>query len=157
MHHLLILFLFFLNPPTKVISIADGDTFTILQNNQQTKIRIDAIDAPEKGMPYYKVSKQYLSDLCFGKSVTVKVSKIDRYGRSVARITLSDGRDISTEMIKAGMAWHYKKYSNDKVLAALEVAARSKRAGLWLDKNPIAPWDIRKLHRRGISTKGYFK
>ena len=154
----LILFLFlFLNPPAKVIAIADGDTFTILQNHKQTKIRIDAIDAPEKGMPYYKISKQYLSDLCFGEPVTVKVSKIDRYGRSVARITLSDGRDISTEMIRAGMAWHYKKYSDDKILAGLEAAARNKRAGLWHDKDPIAPWEIRKLHRQGISTKSYFK
>lgn len=152
----LLLFLL-LSTPTKPIAISDGDTLTILQNNKQVKIRLDAIDAPEKGMPYYKKSKQYLSGLCFGKNVTLKIIKTDRYGRLVARVKLADGRDVSTEMIRAGMAWHYKQYSKDKALAALEIAARHKKVGLWQDSHPIAPWEIRKLHRKGVSTKGYFK
>jgi micrococcal nuclease len=142
--------------PTKVISIADGDTFSILQNNQTLRIRIDAIDAPEKGMPYSKQSKKYLAALCFHKPVKLKVMKTDRYGRLIARAILPDGRDISAEMIRAGMAWHYKQYSADKTLAHLEILARQKHIGLWQDPHPIAPWEIRKLHRNGISTKGYF-
>jgi micrococcal nuclease len=140
----------------KIIAIADGDTFTVLQNNKQVRIRIDAIDAPERGMPYYKKSKQYLSGLCFGKQVTLKVMKTDRYGRLVARASLADGRDVSTEMIRAGMAWHYKQYSADKALAKLETQARMSRAGLWRDEHPVAPWEIRKLHRNGVSTKKMF-
>ena len=139
--------------PTKPIAISDGDTFTILQDKRQVRIRIDAIDAPEKGMPYYKKSKQYLSSLCFGKYVTLKVIKTDRYGRLVARVILADGRDVSAEMIKAGMAWHYKHYSKDKTLATLEINARKNKLGLWNDTHPYAPWEIRKLHRKGISTK----
>jgi micrococcal nuclease len=142
--------------PYKVISVADGDTFTILQDNRQIRIRVDAIDAPEKGMPYYKKSKQYLSTLCFGKMVSLKVITTDRYGRLVSRVALTDGRDISTEMIRAGMAWHYKKYSKDIQLANLELVAKKSGLGLWQDKNAIAPWEIRKLHRKGVSTKEYF-
>lgn len=148
------------NPATitgKVVAIADGDTFTLLQNNRQIRIRIDAIDAPEKGMPYAKSSKKYLAALCFGKSVTVKPVKTDRYGRTVARITLPDGKDVSTEMIRAGYAWHYKKYSKDKLLSDLEVQARMKKSGLWRDVNPMAPWEVRQMHRKGISTKALFE
>ncbi|HMI07311.1 MAG TPA: thermonuclease family protein [Flavobacterium sp.] len=140
-------------PPCKVIAIADGDTFTILQDNTPVRIRIDAIDAPEKGMPFGKASKKYLSALCFGKFVTIKATTTDRYGRTVARAILPDGRDISTEMIRAGFAWHYKKYSKDQALSRLEIEARQQKLGLWKDANPIAPWEIRKMHRKGISTK----
>jgi micrococcal nuclease len=142
--------------PTKIIAISDGDTFTILQNDKPIRIRLDAIDAPERGMPYYKKSKQYLSGLCFGKKVSLKVTKTDRYGRLVARAVLADGRDVSTEMIRAGMAWHYKQYSKDKTLAKLETNARNSKAGLWRDPHPMAPWEIRKLHRNGVSTKKMF-
>jgi micrococcal nuclease len=140
----------------KIIAIADGDTFTILQNNKQVRIRLDAIDAPERGMPYYKKSKQYLSALCFGKQVRLKVKETDRYGRFVARALLADGRDVSSEMIRAGMAWHYKQYSSDKTLSSLETQARSSKAGLWRDPHPVAPWEVRKLHRNGVSTKNMF-
>ena len=141
----------------KVVGVSDGDTFTLLQNNQQIRIRIDAIDAPEKGMPYSKSSKKYLSALCFGKIVKVNSVKVDRYGRTVARITLPNGKDVSTEMIRAGLAWHYKAYSTDKILSNLEIQARKNKVGLWKDNRPMAPWEVRKLHRKGISTKKRFE
>ena len=155
---------FYVNPPApvatqalKVIAIADGDTFTVLQGKKPIRVRIDAIDAPEKGMPYYKVSKKYLSTLCFGKMVILKSSKRDQYGRTVARVQLPNGKDVSTEMIKAGLAWHYQAYSSDKRLSAYEQLARKNKLGLWKDADPMAPWTVRKLHRQGISTKGRFK
>ena len=151
--------IFIANPPQtfKVIAIADGDTFSVLQNKTTVRIRVEGIDAPEKGMPYYKVSKQYLAQMCFNKFVTLKVVKIDRYGRTVARAVLPNGKDVSAEMIRAGLAWHYKQYSSDKLLAKLEIAARKNKVGLWKDKKPIAPWEIRKLRRKGISTKKMFQ
>jgi micrococcal nuclease len=136
----------------KTVSITDGDTLTVLQDNTQIKIRIDAIDAPEKGMPFYSQSKKYLSDLCFQKNVTIKPLKKDRYGRLVARVILPDGRDVSAEMIKAGMAWHYKKYSKDLKLAKLELKARQDKIGLWSDGRCKAPWDVR-TERRNMHKK----
>ena len=95
--------------------------------------------------------------MCFGKFVTVKTVKIDRYGRSVSRVALPDRRDVSTEMIRAGYAWHYKKYSNDKALSDLEIRARKNKIGLWEDAHPVAPWQVRQMHRKGISTKALFE
>ncbi len=54
----------------KVISITDGDTYDILLDGDKTiRIRMEGIDAPEKGMPYYQVAKKYLGNLCFEKSI----------------------------------------------------------------------------------------
>lgn len=63
------------------------------------------IDAPEKKQTYGAKAKQYLSDLCFGKTVTMTVTDVDRYNRNVAVITLSDGTNINKKMVEAGFAW----------------------------------------------------
>ena len=140
----------------KIISISDGDTYDILIDNKKIVIRMDAIDAPEKGMPYWKKSKQMLSNLIFGKEIKIKIVKMDNHGRYVGR-TYAGTLDISAEMIKTGMAWHYKEYNKEDLLAQLEILARQNQIGLWADQKVFAPWEIRKLHRAGISTKDSFK
>jgi endonuclease YncB( thermonuclease family) len=145
------------NVSGKVISVIDGDTYDILiSGNVTIRIRMEGIDAPEKGMPFYKVSKQYLADLCFSKTVTIHITGIDIHNRILAYTYTPDGTELSHAMIKAGLAWHYEKYNTDPVLSALEVAARKRKTGLWLDANPMAPWTNRSLHRKGISTKEAF-
>jgi endonuclease YncB( thermonuclease family) len=141
----------------KVIGIIDGDTYDILiPGNITLRIRMEGIDAPEKGMPFYKVSKQYLAGLCFSKTVTIHVTGIDIHNRVLAYTYGPDGTELSHEMIKAGLAWHYAKYNSDHVMADLETEARIHRTGLWFDANPMAPWTNRSLHRKGVSTKGTF-
>jgi endonuclease YncB( thermonuclease family) len=57
----------------RVVAVADGDTPTVLDlENEQHKIRLAGIDAPEKAQPFGNVSKQHLSALVFGKTVTVE-------------------------------------------------------------------------------------
>ena len=140
----------------KVIGIVDGDTYDILADNHEVRIRMDAIDAPERGMPYYKVSKKYLSSLIFGKFIEVDIFDEDSRGRIIAH-TYSNGLDISAEMLSAGLAWHYKEHNNEDKYSELEINARSKKLGLWADENPYKPWEIRKLHREGVSTKYLFE
>lgn len=139
----------------KVIGIIDGDTYDILVNNEQVRVRMNGIDAPERGMPFYKVSKNYLSKLCFGKTVNIENVGVDRHGR-VLGDTYFEGTYINLEMVKAGMAWHYKEYSNDEQLANAEIGAKKNKNGLWKDARPIEPWRVRSLHRQGISTKDSF-
>jgi micrococcal nuclease len=131
-----------------VVNLADGDSFSVRVNGKIVKVRIYAIDAPEKGMPFYKVSKEYLAKLCGNQTVTLHLVQKDRYGRWVSRVTLPDGRDAASVMIKNGLAWHYKHYSNDPKLAALEKAARQKRIGLWRDSKPTPPWKMREIRRQ---------
>ena len=127
----------------KVISVTDGDNLTLLTaDKQQIKVRLNAIDAPEKAQAYGSASKKSLSDLCYGKQATVETFEMDKYGRTIGDV-YCDGLSANTEQIRAGMAWVYRKYSDDPELIALEDEAKAQRIGLWDDSKAIAPWDFR--------------
>jgi endonuclease YncB( thermonuclease family) len=128
-----------------VFAITDGDTFKgLTKDKEEIKFRIYGIDAPEKKQAFGTKSKEYLSDLIYGQTVGIKVDKKDRYGRSVVWIFTSEGKDVSAEMLKTGMAWHYKKYDDSRQYADFENEAHRKKIGLWADANPIEPWNFRK-------------
>lgn len=105
--------------------ITDGDTLTICK----TQIRLFGIDAPELNHPYGKKAKWALHGLCKGHSIRAEITEIDHYGRTVARCYLPDGRDLSAEMVRQGLAIDWPKYSGGKY-RALEV--RDARRKLWL-------------------------
>ena len=125
-----------------VVGVADGDTITVLRDRQQIRIRLDGIDCPEGGQALSNRAKQFTSARVFLREVTISPRDVDRYGRTVARVYV-DGKDVSLELVKAGMAWHYKQYSSDPLLAQAEIEARNAKAGLWADPHAIAPWDFR--------------
>jgi len=134
----------------KVVSVADGDTITVLDaEKNQHKIRLQGIDAPEKAQAFGAKSKQALYEMVHGKTVQVSFEKSDKYGRILGKVLL-DGQDICHQQIKAGLAWHYKKYQNEQPLvdrdaySASETAAKSEKLGLWSAPRPVAPWDFRK-------------
>ncbi len=133
-----------------VVSVADGDTITVLDSNkQQVKIRLSGIDAPEKKQPFGERSKQHLAEMVFNKTVTVEWDKLDRYGRTVGKVMVN-GVDVNLVQVKAGMAWWYEKYRKEQserdqyTYSAQEQEARGRRVGLWSNPNPVPPWDWRK-------------
>lgn len=129
----------------KVVKIKDGDTMEILSADYKTTtVRLAGIDCPEKTQPYGKAAKQYLALLCFGKDIKIDGGELDRYGRTIATVFLTDGQNINYAMVKNGLAWEYKTYSNDPELTRLEQYARENRLGLWQDDHPIEPWNFRK-------------
>lgn len=128
----------------KVVAIKDGDTIELLRNGQTIKVRLYGVDAPEKNQDFGQRSRQFTSDLAFGKFVKLIEHNKDRYGRTVGTIILPDGRNLNEELVKEGYAWHYKDYSKDVRLANLEADARRFKRGLWATPNPVAPWDFRK-------------
>ncbi len=82
----------------------------------QHKIRLAGIDAPEKGQPYGKVSKQHLGDMVATKQVVVQYSKADRWGRVVEKVLLY-GRDVNLKQVLDGYAWHFKRYEKEQIPA----------------------------------------
>lgn len=132
----------------KVITVADGDTLTILDASKtQIKIRLAAIDAPEKDQAFGNRAKQKLSNLCFGKDASLRVVSTDRYGRTVGEIDCA-GINANQAMVKSGLAWVFRKYDKGfEYLYDAEKEARGEKLGLWADPNPIAPWDWRKEKR----------
>lgn len=133
----------------KVITVLDGDTIDVLHNNQPERIRLHGIDAPEKGMPYGQAAKEYVLDMAALMVVTVEVRDTDTYGRTVGEVILPDGRSLNRDIVRAGYAWWYRKYSSDASLGELEQEARIARRGLWRDPKPTAPWEWRAEKRGG--------
>lgn len=133
----------------KVVRVADGDTFTLLDNkNKQIRIRLYGIDCPENKQDYSQVAKKFTSDRVFGKVIKVEVQNVDRYGRIVGLVILPDGKNLNEELLKAGLAWHYTHYDKTKEFAKLQRIAKREKRGVWRHKNPIPPWDFRKLSRK---------
>jgi endonuclease YncB( thermonuclease family) len=132
----------------RCVGVADGDTLTVLldQDGQKRplRIRLYGIDAPEKSQAFGTQAKKALSDLAFGKDLTVTSTGRDRYGRLLAWLAVGS-TPINAEMVRAGFAWHYRRYApKEQKLADLEADARANRRGLWIDPAPVAPWEFRK-------------
>ena len=128
----------------KVIKVTDGDTFTLLLNNDfDTKVRLNGIDCPEKKQAYSKKAKDRLSHLIFGKNIDVYYEKKDGFGRVLGDVYVNK-INVNQDMVQNGLAWHFKEYSNDPILEKLEQEAIQNRVGLWIDSSPIPPWEFRK-------------
>ncbi|WP_421805750.1 thermonuclease family protein [Flagellimonas sp.] len=128
----------------KVVKVKDGDTVVVLdQNLKEHTIRVADIDCPEYKQPFSRVAKEFTSDAIYFQEVEVVSKGQDRYGRTIGFILYGDGLNLSHELLKNGYAWHYKRYSTDKDMEALEEFARQKKLGLWVDAAPIPPWEWR--------------
>jgi len=137
----------------KVVSVADGDTLTILDaNNRQHRIRLAEVDAPETRQPFGNRAKRMLSDLCFGKRAEIRNTSADRYQRVVGTV-YCDGVDANAELVRRGMAWVYVQYARrGSPLFALEKEAKSAKLGLWADGQPVPPWEWRRGNRASKPT-----
>jgi micrococcal nuclease len=116
---------------------------TVLENKKSVKIRLANIDAPERAQAFGNRSRQFLSDLCFGKDAKYDVQDTDRYGRLVATVWCDD-INANRKQVELGMAWVYPKYNKDIMIPALQDQAFSARRGLWADALPVPPWEWRK-------------
>lgn len=130
--------------------IVDGDTVII----QKTQIRLFGVDAPEMNHPYGKNAKWALVRLCKGKIVRAEVSEQDAHGRTVARCYLPDGRDLSAEMVKLGLAIDWPKYSGG-IYRTMEVADARKK--MWLadarQKGRMHVWEKYEARQKGQTGK----
>ena len=129
----------------RCVGVTDGDTITVLTpEKQEIRIRIEGIDCPEGSQDFSRKAKDFTSALVFGKTVTIQPKEYDDYGRLVGRVE-ADGIDLSLALVTAGLAWHFKRYDSDPVLARAEEVARAAQIGIFSMPDPIPPW----LYRSG--------
>ena len=101
-----------------------------------------------KQQPFAGRSQEHLSKLVRRQVVVVQWHKKDRYGRLVGTVSVK-GLDVGLEQLRAGMAWHYRRYENEQTpedmmqYSAAESGARARRIGLWQDQYPVPPWEWR--------------
>ena len=128
----------------RVVNVSDGDTLTLRVETKQVKVRLDAIDAPERGQAYGRRSQESLAELCAKRTARVVPKGLDRYGRTVG-IIVCDGVEANSEQVKRGMAWVFDRYApRSSPLYGLQREAQVTRRGLWSDPQPIAPWTWRR-------------
>ena len=137
----------------RVLTVQDGDSFELLTaEGRRLRVRIAAIDAPERHQRFAGRSREHLRELLLGHPVTLTVQKTDRYGRLIADVR-RDERDIGLAQLEAGLAWHFRRYAVEQPVARrlvfeqAEQRARRRRAGLWRDETPVAPWQYREQAR----------
>ena len=114
-----------------IVSVADGDTVRArLDSGPMIRIRLEGIDAPERGEPFSTQARNATRVMLFNKKVQLKATDVDRYDRLVARIVL-EGKDSSIELIQAGLACHFTRFVNDPLLAKAQLSARAAGRGFW--------------------------
>jgi endonuclease YncB( thermonuclease family) len=132
----------------RCVKVYDGDTIEVMAGGPRSvRVRLHAIDSPEKGQPFSNVATKRTRELVEGKRVRVEVRDRDQYDRLVARIYIDD-RDLSEQLISEGLAWHYTRYSSELALGQAQRQARKARRGLWQDPDPVPPWEFRRLRRQ---------
>ena len=116
----------------KVVHVVDGDTVDVARGSpsRRTRVRLEGVDAPESGRPYSREAAVFLRVLLFDNDVIVEGRDVDRYRRLVARVFVA-GRDASVEILRAGLACHFTRYSSDSFLALSQLHAQEARRGFW--------------------------
>jgi len=119
--------------PEGAARVLDGDSLVVAGE----KIRLFGIDAPEhdqscqdaRGIawPCGRVATQSLQAIIGGAPVTCTARERDRFGRLVASCR-AEGRDIGAEMVEAGMAVAYRRYS--RAYVGHEARAKAAKRGL---------------------------
>lgn len=131
-----------------VVGISDGDTISVMHDGLPEKVRLSDIDCPESKQAYGQRAKQFTAKAAFNKTVTVKVTGKDKYGRSLAEVFLPNRDSLNTHLLKAGLAWVYLNRSNDAAKHQAQSKAQVAHRGLWQDKQPVPPWQWRKLAKQ---------
>ena len=132
--------------PVAAQTVTDGDTIKL----NGTIYRIWGIDAAESkqlcadGWPAGRAATTYMRELVRGHDVTCEAKGTDRYRRTIG-ICRADGRDLGADMVRAGMAWAFVRYSRDYV----GQEAEAKAAGLGVHAHDCLPaWEWRALNRK---------
>ena len=129
--------------------VVDGDTLMVLDSaNRQREIRLFGIDAPEITQAFGQNARTALSALAANQGLSAECRKLG--AKDVCRVRIG-GKDIALELLRAGMAWWNPQHASlqtDQERADYQQAefnAKIRRFGLWSAKNPVPPWQWRRL------------
>lgn len=133
--------------PARLLKVFDADTILVsLPGGQEEKVRLLGVDAPEvqgyrDAEPGGEAAKALARSLLTGQALTLEADPTadqrDRYRRLLRYVRLGDGRDLGAELIAAGYARAYRRFSymRKQAYLGLESEARSAGRGLWADGN----------------------
>jgi micrococcal nuclease len=128
-----------------VVAVHGGDTLTVQSGPSLYKVRLSDVDAPELGQVFGKQAQQFTEQSVLGRQVWVTVSLVDAQSRRIGEVITEDGRVLNEELVHAGLAWHYRVHPvKNERLQQLERFAFTQKLGLWVEKEPLPPWEFRR-------------
>ncbi len=121
-----------------IAEVVDGDTVRYSVGPRSVTARVLGIDAPETGTCAGAEATDWAMSTLLGSTVRVHYDDSqqpsDRYGRELVYLTLSDGRDYSTETAREGHAEYYDvgvPVIKASAIRSAETQARNAERGLW--------------------------
>jgi endonuclease YncB( thermonuclease family) len=120
------------------IKVVDGDTIVVKCDKRQMTVDLAGIDAPELGQPWGKEVRSFVRDMVEGRALEVQIVAAGD-GSGTARVLVA-GQDLSRLLAERGLAWA----TAGSELADLTEKAKSAPCGLWLDAQPVPPWQFRE-------------
>jgi len=129
----------------KVISVIDGNIIEILTDDgDKLLIKLSEVDSPELGQDFGAEALAYTSKFCLNKIVEIAVVGKDRKGMRLGIVRLKSGKQLNTELLKSGLAWYSHHCIDQCEMKLLEIKAKKKKLGLWINANPTPPWIYRR-------------
>lgn len=152
----------------RVIRVIDADTLVVEhKNTSNSTVRLACIDGPEIARAikdknttdeikkdqflWGDIASEAVKQLLKNNNIDIKVTDIDIYGRYIADISLANGKNLQTELLKKGIVQIYPKYfkvcPNAVDKAAAQYSAHENNLGIWSDKNYVSPWTFRSRYK----------
>lgn len=130
-----------------VSRVVDGDTLWLktAADEQPVIVRLEGIDAPEVCQPGGAEATAALTELALNRSVTLKPTAVDDWGRKVGKV-FDGGKDLGDRMVRDGHAWSTRfKYDRGPYVAEERMAQALKR-GVHADGGAVHPRQFRERH-----------
>ena len=143
-----------------VKQITDGDSLIVICDREELKLRLCGIDAPERTQDLASEALNKLQELAYLNQGQVFITKIelDLDGSTIAEVNVGSGKIIpnygreylliNAELVKAGLAYHYKIFSSTchskYFISTAEEEAITNKIGVWSKNKEEKPWDFRK-------------
>lgn len=127
----------------KVVSVAAGDTLTVLHNGKEVNVKLYGVETPNKAQAFGQKAKEFTSAFVSDTIVDVTVFETDRDGRSVGLVTVGS-KNLNRTLVASGYAWVYDtdcKQSFCGDWKGIELQAKASKLGLWSDSSPMPPWN----------------
>jgi endonuclease YncB( thermonuclease family) len=127
-----------------VTEVIDGDTVRVAIQNwqkEEERVRLAAIDTPERGQQWFAESRAALSRMVKGQTVRLQwvdsnLPQRDQYGRLLVYLFVDD-QNINVEMVRQGWSPYISKYGEGRYhldLARAEDEARMAHRGIWASR-----------------------
>lgn len=116
-------------PAYRALRVIDGDTFVTTENQY---IRLNSVQAPEKGRCGYEEAKKELEKLVLNKPLYIKVLFHDQFGRQISQVYSIEG-NVNEKIVAKGLAIVESGTSTDEVSKANNLA-REKKLGIYSEK-----------------------